>query len=152
MEQMTEVWIDVPETDSRFQISNKGHLRRIAKKKRLRKKTVVISEIAPVKMVADYKTGTFGWYVYFDNVKHFLERDKLMRLFVSIPVFLDPMEEKKAIEAREQGFDPYFSGISECAEGRWLNEHRQIVTAGSSNRVPGRQRDVVMPHKARNRA
>ena len=109
MEQLTEVWIDVPETDGRFQISNKGHLRRVGKKKRRRKKTIVIFEIAPVKMVADYKTGAFGWYVYFDNDKHFFERNKLMELFVSIPVALDPQEEKKAIEAREQGFDPEYA-------------------------------------------
>ena len=97
MEQMTEAWIDVPETDGRFQISNKGHLRRIAKKKRLHKETMLVFEIAPVKMVADYKTGMFGWYVYFDNDKHFFERDKLMELFGSIPVALDQEEEREAL-------------------------------------------------------
>ena len=109
MEQMPEVWLDVPETDGRFQISNKGRLRRIAKKKRLHNETIVIFEIVPVKMVADYKTGAFGWYVYFDNDKHFFERDKLMRLFVSIPIAINPEEEKRAIEVRDRGFNPEFT-------------------------------------------
>ena len=106
MEQMMEVWVDVPETDGRFQISNKGHLRRIAKKKRLHNETMLVFEIAPVKMVADYKTGMFGWYVYFDNDKHFFERDKLMELFGSIPVALDQEEDREALEVRQQGFNP----------------------------------------------
>ena len=109
MEQMTEAWIDVPETDGRFQISNKGHLRRIAKKARLGKKTYVVHDVMPLSLVADYSTGTIGWYAVFDNKKHFFERDKLMELFVAIPVALDPEEEKKAIEAREQGFDPEYA-------------------------------------------
>ena len=109
MEQMTEAWIDVPETDGRFQISNKGHLRRIAKKARLGKKTYVVHDVMHLSLVADYSTGTIGWYAVFDNQKHFFERDKLMELFVSIPVALNPEEEKRAIEAREQGFDPEYA-------------------------------------------
>ena len=109
MEQMAEAWIDVPETDGRFQISNKGHLRRIAKKARLGKKTYVVHDVMHLSLVADYSTGTIGWYAVFDNQKHFFERDKLMELFVSIPVALNPEEEKRAIEAREQGFDPEYA-------------------------------------------
>ncbi len=132
MEQMTEVWIDVPETDGRFQISNKGHLRRIAKKKRLHNETIVIFEIAPVKMVADYKTGAFGWYVYFDNDKHFLERDKLMELFVSIPVELDTEEEREALEVRQQGFNPKLCEASQrgfrTKNGTWILDLRKSQT------------------------
>ena len=132
MEQMTEVWVDVPETDGRFQISNKGHLRRIAKKKRLRNETLVIFEIAPVKMVADYKTGAFGWYVYFDNDKHFFERDKLMELFGSIPVAVDPEEEREALEVRQQGFNPKLCEETQrgfrTKYGTWILDLRKSQT------------------------
>ena len=132
MEQMTEAWIDVPETDGRFQISNKGHLRRIAKKKRLHKETMLVFEIAPVKMVADYKTGMFGWYVYFDNDKHFFERDKLMELFGSIPVALDQEEEREALEVRQQGFNPKLCEEAQrgfrTKSGTWILDLRKSQT------------------------
>ena len=76
-----ECWVDVPETDSRFQVSNRGHLRMLGRKKHRCNRTTVEMAVEPRQLVCDYKSGRLGWWLFFDNNKHFLARDAVMQLF-----------------------------------------------------------------------
>ena len=76
-----ECWVDVPGTDGRFAVSNRGRLKAVGRKRRICRVTVieVVNELK--RLVCDYKTGRFGWWVFFDSGKLFLPRDELIALF-----------------------------------------------------------------------
>ena len=117
MNDISEVWLEVPETAGRYMISNKGHLKQMGKRQRRGKHEVMVfsNKISPI--VSGYISGKLGWYVYMDNQKHFFCRDILMSLFKGIPIELDKSEVLDAIKLRQETF-------------RNLPEFRKSQTAG----------------------
>ena len=97
MENIIEVWIDVPETTGRYQISNQGRLKQVAVRQRRGSQEMLVCTNALKEAVADYKTGRIGWYVYFDGEKRFLDRDLLLELFQGVPVAIDAEADALAI-------------------------------------------------------
>jgi len=97
MENIIEVWIDVPETTGRYQISNHGRLKQVAVRQRRGSQEMLVCTNAVKEAVADYKTGRIGWYVYFDGEKRFLDRDRLLELFQGVPVSIDAEADALAI-------------------------------------------------------
>lgn len=97
MENIIEVWIDVPETTGRYQISNQGRLKQVAVRQRRGSQEMLVCTNALKEAVADYKTGRIGWYVYFDGEKRFLDRDLLLELFQGIPVAIDAEADALAV-------------------------------------------------------
>lgn len=89
MEEKFECWMFVPGTDGRFAVSSRGRFMRIAKKRRLGRRTLrlAVNEIVP--LVADYMSGELGWYGFYDGDNHFFGREELMRL---IPVSLQDID------------------------------------------------------------
>lgn len=104
MNEITEVWVEVPGTSGRYEISNKGHLKQMGKRQRRGKHevTVFTNKIFPI--VSDYISGKLGWYVYMDNQKHFFRRDVLMALFKGVPIEIDNNEILDAIKRRHETF------------------------------------------------
>lgn len=76
-----ECWVEVPGTDGRFAMSNRGRLKAVGRKRRISRVTVIEVVNEPKRLVCDYKTGRLGWWVFFDGGKLFLPRDELMSLF-----------------------------------------------------------------------
>ena len=76
-----ECWADVPGTDVRFQVSNLGHLRMLARKTMRRGAMTVEQKVEVRPLVCDYKSGRLGWWIWYDGASHFLARDELMALF-----------------------------------------------------------------------
>jgi len=102
-----ECWVDVPETDCRFQVSNRGHLRMLGRKQRRRSRTVVEMTVEPKQLVCDYKSGRLGWWIFIDNNKHFIARDAVMRLFPEGFIDLDVSLDAKAKALRDETYvDP----------------------------------------------
>jgi len=97
MENIIEVWIDVPETTGRYQISNHGRLKQVAVRQRRGSQEMLVCTNAVKEAIADYKTGRIGWYVYFDGEKRFLDRDLLLELFQGVPVSIDAEADALAI-------------------------------------------------------
>lgn len=97
MENIIEVWIDVPETTGRYQISNHGRLKQVAVRQRRGSQEMLVCTNAVKESVADYKTGRIGWYVYFDGEKRFLDRDRLLEFFQGVPVSIDAEADALAI-------------------------------------------------------
>jgi len=97
MENIIEVWIDVPETTGRYQISNQGRLKQVAVRQRRGSQEMLVCTNAVKEAVADYKTGRIGWYVYFDGEKRFLDRDLLLELFQGVPISIDAEADALAI-------------------------------------------------------
>ncbi len=98
MENIIEVWIDVPETTGRYQISNQGRLKQVAVRQRRGSQEMLVCTNALKEAVADYKTGRIGWYVYFDGEKRFLDRDLLLELFQGVPVAIDKEADALAVK------------------------------------------------------
>lgn len=103
---MTEVWIDLPDMDGRYQISNHGHLRQIWKKQRCGKQMLLVYTGMSRHAVSDYKTGNMGWYVYLDNERIFIARSVAMKHFQDMPVMLNRQEDEEAIAKAQQTFRP----------------------------------------------
>ena len=104
MENRFECWIPVPDTDGRFWISNFGHFKKMARKKRYCNKPIVefCNETRPV--VADYKSGVLGWYAFFDGVNHFMPRDELMNLFPPEMCNLDTSQDDEAFKLMRETY------------------------------------------------
>lgn len=99
---VTEVWISVPDTYGRFEVSNLGHLRQLGRRSRSIDRLKMIFGCVFRQLLCDIETSRFGWYVRYDNERHFLDRDKLLALFEGIPVVLDPDEESAARARRTE--------------------------------------------------
>ena len=99
-----EVWLDVPETDGRYQISNHGHLRQMGRKERFGKTMKTVFTNVAKQLVSNYKTFEFGWYIFIDGEKKFLRRNELMELFIAIniPVEINICEEHMAVKIRKE--------------------------------------------------
>ena len=99
-----EVWLDVPKTDGRYQISNHGHLRQMGRKERFGKTMKTVFTNVAKQLVSNYKTFEFGWYIFIDGEKKFLRRNELMELFIAIniPVEINIREEHMAVKIRKE--------------------------------------------------
>ena len=103
-EPKVEVWIDVPETGTRVEVSNRGHLRVVGKKVG-RGRHVVLSHVNEARdLVCDYKTERFGWYVFFDGRSHYLDREELLSLFPSSFLDVDRSHDEAARRKRNETF------------------------------------------------
>jgi len=114
MENIIEVWIDVPETTGRYQISNQGRLKQVAVRQRRGSQEMLVCTNALKEAVADYKTGRIGWYVYFDGEKRFLDRDRLLELFQGIPVSIDAEADALAIRRMNEFYRSDIGGGREA--------------------------------------
>lgn len=114
MENIIEVWIDVPETTGRYQISNHGRLKQVAVRQRRGSQEMLVCTNAVKEAVADYKTGRIGWYVYFDGEKRFLDRDRLLELFQGVPVSIDAEADALAIRRMNELYRSDIGGGSEA--------------------------------------
>lgn len=115
MEKTTEVWQEVPETQGRYWISNKGHLKQMGVKQRRGKNSIVIFKNETKPVIADYKTGRLGWYASVDNIKMFIERDIMLTGFEGIPVEINPLEDAVAQKRREDSYRPDLQRAQEAA-------------------------------------
>ena len=99
-----ECWVDVPRTDARIQVSNRGRLRVLGKKQGRGRHVVRVHVNEERHAVCDYKTGTIGWYVFFDGEKHFFARDELARLFPESVRDVDSSHDDELRRMREETF------------------------------------------------
>lgn len=104
MNKITEVWVEVPGTDGRYMVSNKGHLKQVAKRQRRGRQTVTVFTNKIIPIVSDYVSGRLGWYVNYDNEKHFFDCQSLLALFEGIPAGINNDEIVAAIKKRQETF------------------------------------------------
>lgn len=104
MNKITEVWIEVPGTAGRYEVSNKGHLKQVAKRQRRGRQTVTVFTNKIIPIVSDYVSGRLGWYVNYDNEKHFFDCQSLLTLFEGIPAGINNDEIVAAIKKRQETF------------------------------------------------
>lgn len=114
MENIIEVWIDVPETTGRYQISNHGRLKQVAVRQRRGSQEMLVCTNAVKEAIADYKTGRIGWYVYFDGEKRFLDRDLLLELFQGVPVAIDKEADALAVRRMNELYRSDIGGEREA--------------------------------------
>lgn len=114
-----ECWIDVPGTKGILQVSNRGRLRRLAKKTRRGRSIVVMFTSEDVRLVCDYKTSRFGWWVYFDGENHFFARDEVVGLFPEGLLNVDRSKDAELKRLRDETFveDVKANGRSRKAGG-----------------------------------
>ena len=111
-----EVWLPVPNTGWRFEVSNHGHVMQLGRNGAFGRKAVFGAVAKP--LVCDYKTEVLGWHLWFDNEMHFFKLDDLMALFGDIPVEIDPAEMEAARERRRKTM--------------WSEEKRKAKTGGKT--------------------
>ena len=98
-----ECWTDVPGTDGRVLVSNRGNLRVMGRKRRFGNKVRMMFLNQRKGIVCDFKTKQFGWWVYYDGENHFFRREDLVSLFPARLRDVDRSrdEEAKALCERE---------------------------------------------------
>jgi hypothetical protein len=149
MNDIPEVWLEVPETDGRYMISNKGHLKQVGKRQRRGKHEVMVFSNKIFPIIVDYVSGKPGWYVYIDKRKHFFRRNGLMTLFKGIPIELDESEIPGSIKPRQETFRdlPEFKkqntsasvSASDSSQDRVITAEKQItMETGSISIAPAR--------------
>ena len=94
---LSEVWMDVPGF-SNYQISNKGHLRKMTRKATTGKKTREVYSVKQVALSATRVSSRLGWFIFPNEKKTFLGRDDLLSLFKGIPTEPDEEEERKILD------------------------------------------------------
>ena len=99
-----ECWIDVPGTDMRFQVSNRGNLRVIAKRQIRGRRCVRVSVCELRRPVCDYKSGKIGWWLFFDGAKHFFTRDELVGNFPEEFRNVDRSKDEEMRKLRDETF------------------------------------------------
>ena len=99
-----ECWVDIPGTDGRYQVSNLGHLRMLAKKTRIMGRITLVSSVEEKHLVCDYKTGRLGWWVFLDGCKLFLPRDEMIALFPSAYQDVDRSLDEEATAKRNETY------------------------------------------------
>ena len=85
---------------------------KVAKKKLVVRKSELMAVFEILPLVSSYKTGALGWYVYYDNQKHFLERDEVVKLIPDEVLNVDHSMDQVAIEKREATFKPEWKGLN----------------------------------------
>lgn len=98
----TECWVDVPGTGARVQVSNFAHLRVVGKKRLFGRKILSLHVNELKSLICDYKSGSLGWYVFFDRENHFFSRDELMSLFPASFIEIDHARDQEAIKLKEK--------------------------------------------------
>jgi len=99
-----EVWKRVPETTGLHLVSNLGHLIQVLPE--IDKRTGgleprVVDETK--KLWCSLRGAKFGWFLFVDeDHERFFERDRLMELFVGIPVEVDTSRDVAALEMRRE--------------------------------------------------
>ena len=97
-----ETWIEVPHTDGRAVMSNRGHLKVLGKKRRIGNHTVVEFVNEPRRVVCDFQTREFGWWLHLDMRRNFFSRDELVGLFPESLRDIDRSGDSEAIRVREE--------------------------------------------------
>jgi len=98
---VAEVWISVPDTLGRFEVSNFGHLRQMGSRTNSIDRFKMRFRCTPRPLVSEFDTGRLGWCVRYDNESCFFDRGELMKLFEGIEVVLDPREDDSARSKRD---------------------------------------------------
>ena len=104
MAEMTEVWIPVPGTDHRYEISNFGHLKKVAKKVRGWNKTIVELDVEIKTPLCSFRDSKIGWLVMLDKKRVFFSRDDLIELFCGVPVRIDTSLDDELKARRDAGY------------------------------------------------
>ena len=94
---LSEVWMDVPGF-SNYQVSNKGHLRKMTRKATTGKKTREVYSVKRVELSATKVSSRLGWFIFPNERKTFLGRDDLLSLFKGVPTEPDAAEERKVLD------------------------------------------------------
>ena len=94
---LSEVWMDVPGF-SNYQVSNKGHLRKMTRKATTGKKTREGYSVKRVELSATRVSSRLGWFIFPNERKTFLGRDDLLSLFNGVPTEPDAEEERTVLE------------------------------------------------------
>ena len=102
-----ELWLSIPETDNRFEVSNFGHVRQMARNRRHGRRTLRVQDVKEKPLVADFESGELGWSVFFDNASHFFPRDRLMAMFPEAVLNIDHSADGDCIAAREAALRDY---------------------------------------------
>ena len=84
-----ELWLSVPETDHRFEVSNFGHLRQMARNVRRGKTTIRVQDVKRKPLMTRFSTGELGWQLFFDGEERFFARDGLMAMFPEAVLAID---------------------------------------------------------------
>ena len=101
MDEVSEVWLFVPDTERRFAVSNYGHLMQVAKKVSRRGKVFAIPDGEIKRPCCSFKSGSVGWKVTFDKHNRFFARAELLALFKGIPLRVDTSLDDKLKAERE---------------------------------------------------
>ena len=102
-----EMWLSIPNTDHRFEVSNFGHVRRMARKTRRGRSTICVLDVKPMTLVADFATGDLGWRLFFDGAAKFFARDTLLALFPSAVINIDRSMDDDTLRIRESALKDY---------------------------------------------
>lgn len=104
MKTRNECWVDVPETDGRVQVSNRGNLRVMGRKMRIGNKIRMMFLNQMRGVVCDFKTKELGWWIFFDGENHFYRRDDLMELFDEALRDVDRSRDEEAVRLCKEQF------------------------------------------------
>ena len=108
-------WREVPDTNMVLMASNTGRLMRLVRRKRFGRSMIPVGVFEDVRLVCDYKTARFGWWAYFDGVKHFILRDEIERLF---PEGMRSFDKSRDEELRRKREETFVEDLSEKGHGR----------------------------------
>ena len=115
MEEISEVWIFVPETGGRFAVSNHGHLKQVARKRSRFGKVDVVLDGQLKHLSCSFKDRELGWLVNFDSRSHFFKRDELLAMFKGIPLQVDTSEDDECFATRDAGYAEWLKKQSEAS-------------------------------------
>ena len=121
----TELWLSIPDTDFRFEVSNFGHVRQMARNTRRGRSTIRIQAVKPRPLVADFASGELGWWIFFDNTNHFFPRRGLMSLFPDAVISIDHSADAECFATRDAALrdfeerhgEPYLPAYRPKADG-----------------------------------
>lgn len=123
MDEITEVWVFVPDTDRRYAISNYGHLMMNGKKVAGWKKVTTVLDGTIKKPICSFRDSRIGWLVMLDKKPRFFARDDLMALFNLIPTKVDTSLDEELKARRDAGYAEWLkkkesgkTGDAEAAE------------------------------------
>ncbi len=115
---LPEVWMDVPVFND-YQVSNKGHLRKMTRRATAGKKTRMLYSVKHVALSATKVSSRLGWFIFPNGKKLFIGRDELLSLFKGIPTEPDVEEERKVLNWRSS---------SRSGRGKLLEPRAQATT------------------------
>ena len=113
MEEISEVWMFVPETDERLAVSNYGRLEQVMRKRARRHTVRIYKDGSMKKLSCAFKTGEIGWYVCIDGEQRFFTREKLLALFKGIPLAVDTSGDASLVEHYEANYETWLKEKAE---------------------------------------